>query len=116
MPYDICEDESSLDCIEGEMAARGITQRLIDNTRASTERQMLRDLKNLAAASGELEYRDHQGATPVRQNFHKIFVLQCKKLTMLVVDGFYKLVLRRKKIKPTVKLTSGAGILRIRLA
>ncbi|XP_077285869.1 myosin phosphatase targeting subunit 75D isoform X2 [Arctopsyche grandis] len=65
MPYDICEDESSLDCIEGEMAARGITQRLIDNTRASTERQMLRDLKNLAAVTGDLEYTDHQGATPL---------------------------------------------------
>jgi hypothetical protein len=26
MPYDICEDESTLDFIEGEMAQQGVTQ------------------------------------------------------------------------------------------
>lgn len=87
MPYDICEDEASLDCIEGEMAARGITQRLIDSTRGSTERRMLRDLKSLAAAGEDLEYRDHQGATPVRKAFHKVLVFLIKKFTKLVV-GF----------------------------
>ena len=45
MPYDICEDEPTLDYIESEMARRGVTQELIDQTRASTERQMLADLK-----------------------------------------------------------------------
>lgn len=45
MPYDICEDESALDYIEGEMARRGVTQELIDETRASTETQMLHDLE-----------------------------------------------------------------------
>ena len=45
MPYDICEDESTLNYIESEMARRGVTQELIDQTRASTERQMLSDLK-----------------------------------------------------------------------
>ncbi|XP_058796579.1 protein phosphatase 1 regulatory subunit 16A isoform X2 [Phymastichus coffea] len=65
MPYDICEDEKTLDCIEGEMARRGVTQELIDETRASTEVQMLRDLQKIASMGGELEYKDHQGATPL---------------------------------------------------
>ena len=45
MPYDICEDESTLDYIESEMARRGVTQDLIDETRSSTERLMLSELK-----------------------------------------------------------------------
>lgn len=47
MPYDICEDESALDYIEGEMARRGVTQELIDETRAATEMNMLRDLQEV---------------------------------------------------------------------
>lgn len=66
MPYDICEDEAALDYIEGEMARRGITQELIDETRASTELQMLRDLQQMAAEGRDLEACDRQGATPVR--------------------------------------------------
>ncbi|XP_031777560.1 protein phosphatase 1 regulatory subunit 16A isoform X3 [Nasonia vitripennis] len=65
MPYDICEDEKTLDCIEGEMARRGVTQELIDETRASTEVRMLRELQKLASVGGDLEYKDHQGATPL---------------------------------------------------
>ncbi|CAG9861889.1 unnamed protein product [Phyllotreta striolata] len=65
MPYDICEDEATLDEIESEMAKRGVTQQLIDETRAATERQMLIDLKKVAAAGGDLEYYDAQGATPL---------------------------------------------------
>ncbi|XP_017788366.1 PREDICTED: protein phosphatase 1 regulatory subunit 16A [Habropoda laboriosa] len=65
MPYDICEDEKTLDCIEGEMARRGVTQELIDETRASIEVQMLRDLQNIASLGDDLEYKDHQGATPL---------------------------------------------------
>lgn len=49
----------------GEMARRGVTQELIDETRASTEVQMLRDLQKIASLGGDLEYKDHQGATPV---------------------------------------------------
>lgn len=51
--------------ILGEMARRGVTQELIDETRASTEVQMLRDLQKTAAQGGDLEYKDHQSATPV---------------------------------------------------
>lgn len=66
MPYDICEDEATLDYIENEMARRGVTQQLIDETRAHTEMQMLADLQQIAAEGGNLESHDSQGATPVR--------------------------------------------------
>lgn len=65
MPYDICEDDATLDYIESEMARRGVTQRLIDETRSATESQMLNDLKEMKARGESLMYRDHQGATPV---------------------------------------------------
>lgn len=51
------------------MARRGVTQELIDETRASTEVQMLRDLQKVASLAGDLEYKDHQGATPVGISF-----------------------------------------------
>ncbi|XP_018320574.1 protein phosphatase 1 regulatory inhibitor subunit 16B isoform X2 [Agrilus planipennis] len=65
MPYDICEDEQTLDYIESEMAKRGVTQQLIDDTRALTEKNMLNDLKRIVANGGDLEFHDHQGATPL---------------------------------------------------
>ncbi|KAL3187398.1 hypothetical protein MRX96_025466 [Rhipicephalus microplus] len=65
MPYDICEDEPTLDYIESEMAKRGITQEMIDETRAANEVMMLSDLKGLSDAGGDLEFRDEQGATPL---------------------------------------------------
>jgi len=65
MPYDICEDETTLSFIENEMAKKGVTQELIDATRAQTEQVMLEDLKQLAADGGDLEYRDQHGATPL---------------------------------------------------
>lgn len=66
MPYDLCDDENTLDFIEAEMSKRGVTQELIDETRSSTERQMLRDLMEIARNGGDLEEPDNQGATPVR--------------------------------------------------
>lgn len=65
MPYDICEDEQTLDYIESEMAKRGVTQELIDTTRAKTENRMLADLRMLAEQGYELNFKDEQGATPV---------------------------------------------------
>ena len=65
MPYDICEDEACLEDIEGEMARRGVTQQLIDETRASTEMQMLADLMQAASEGQDLETPDAQNATPV---------------------------------------------------
>lgn len=66
MPYDICEDEEALDYIENEMARRGVTQELIDETRASTEMRMLRDLQVSAMQGQDLDCVDEQNATPVR--------------------------------------------------
>ena len=66
MPYDICEDEVTLGYIESEMAKRGITQDMIDQTRATSEMQMLGDLRRISESGGDLELRDSQGATPVR--------------------------------------------------
>ncbi|XP_014666416.1 PREDICTED: protein phosphatase 1 regulatory subunit 16A-like isoform X2 [Priapulus caudatus] len=63
MPYDICEDEVTLDYIESAMASKGVTQLLIDDTRSATERMMLQELKLLASA--DMEYRNHIAATPL---------------------------------------------------
>ena len=57
MPYDICEDETTLSYIENEMAKRGVTQDLIDTTRAETENQMLADLVKLSENGEDLEFR-----------------------------------------------------------
>lgn len=65
MPYDLCDDEETLDCIEAEMSRRGVTQELIDETRAATESQMLTDLTDLVARGGDLETPDKHAATPV---------------------------------------------------
>ncbi|XP_076449866.1 protein phosphatase 1 regulatory subunit 16A-like [Babylonia areolata] len=63
MPYDICEDEITLDYIETEMSKRGITQEQIDVTRLATEHQMLADLKEFVSQGGDLEIVDQTGAT-----------------------------------------------------
>ncbi|CAA9994592.1 unnamed protein product [Nesidiocoris tenuis] len=62
MPYDICEDEASLEEIEGAMARRGVTQTIIDDTRAARETAMLEDLTNGLL---DLEKPDNHGATPL---------------------------------------------------
>lgn len=67
MPYDLCDDEETLDCIEAEMSRRGVTQELIDETRAATENQMLRDLQDISERGGDIEVPDRQGATPVSE-------------------------------------------------
>ena len=43
----------------------GITQEQIDKTRQATEHQMLNDLKEFVSKGGDLEVRDHIGATMV---------------------------------------------------
>ena len=65
MPYDLCEDETTLSYIENEMAKRGVTQDLIDNTRAQTERQMLFDLQNSPSDYLEYRFEGQTGATPL---------------------------------------------------
>lgn len=47
------------------MAKRGVTQELIEDTRALPETLMLKDMQNILARGGDLESRDVDGATPV---------------------------------------------------
>ncbi|XP_059185716.1 protein phosphatase 1 regulatory inhibitor subunit 16B [Centropristis striata] len=63
MPYDLCEDDPTLDIIETAMANRGITQEMINETRASTERRMLGDVQELLRQGEEVNQQDTQGAT-----------------------------------------------------
>uniref|UniRef100_A0A6G1SGH4 Protein phosphatase 1 regulatory inhibitor subunit 16B n=1 Tax=Aceria tosichella TaxID=561515 RepID=A0A6G1SGH4_9ACAR len=66
MPFDICEDEATLDYIESQMIKRGITQEMIDLTRASSEIQMLNSLEELASSNSDhsnLNYADDNGVT-----------------------------------------------------
>ncbi|VDI51292.1 protein phosphatase 1 regulatory subunit 16A [Mytilus galloprovincialis] len=63
MPYDICEDEVTLDYIETEMAKVGITQEEIDERRLIPERNMLNDVSRLAKTGGPLDERGTDGAT-----------------------------------------------------
>jgi protein phosphatase 1 regulatory subunit 16A len=74
MPYDICDDEVTLDYIETQMDRIGITQEMIDKTRSQTEQQMLIDLENLVKKYPQnslrsiddiLSYRNSEGATPL---------------------------------------------------
>lgn len=79
MPYDLCDEEETLDCIEAEMSRRGVTQELIDDTRASTENQMLADLHEIVDAGGDVDVPDLQNsATPVIiSNFGQDANLSC---------------------------------------
>ncbi|XP_047439001.1 protein phosphatase 1 regulatory inhibitor subunit 16B [Mugil cephalus] len=63
MPYDLCEDDPTLDIIETAMANKGITQEMINETRASTERRMLGDIQELLRQGEEVNQQDSQGAT-----------------------------------------------------
>ncbi|XP_052428990.1 protein phosphatase 1 regulatory inhibitor subunit 16B-like, partial [Carassius gibelio] len=63
MPYDLCEDDPTLDIIETAMANRGITQEMINETRAAVERRMLGDVQNLLQDGADVNQHDSQGAT-----------------------------------------------------
>ncbi|KAM5281420.1 protein phosphatase 1 regulatory subunit 16A [Ctenodactylus gundi] len=63
MPYDLCEDEQSLDCLETAMASRGITQSSIEEARAVPEQRMLADLQGLLQAEADLSGPLDHGAT-----------------------------------------------------
>ncbi|PKK17077.1 protein phosphatase 1, regulatory subunit 16A [Columba livia] len=65
MPYDLCEDEETLDCIETAMAEQGITQEKIEAARGATEREMLREIRRLLRAGGDLDAPRGHGATLV---------------------------------------------------
>ncbi|XP_071958305.1 uncharacterized protein [Antedon mediterranea] len=63
MPYDICEDEATLDYIEGQMAKRGISQEQIDHLRDVVPRQMLNDVKEHYENGLDLDASDDTGTT-----------------------------------------------------
>lgn len=73
MPYDICDDDQTLDYIETQMDRVGITQEMIDKKRGHVENQMLSDLRILAkkclgstrSIDDVLSYRNDDGATPL---------------------------------------------------
>ncbi|XP_049621814.1 protein phosphatase 1 regulatory subunit 16A isoform X1 [Suncus etruscus] len=63
MPYDLCEDEQTLDCLETAMANQGVTQDSIESARALPELHMLDDIRSQLQAGADLDApRDH-GAT-----------------------------------------------------
>lgn len=63
MPYDLCEDEATLDCLETAMAEQGITQARIEEARGATERAMLADVRALLQAGADLDAPGARGAT-----------------------------------------------------
>uniref|UniRef100_A0A8C4PXS6 Uncharacterized protein n=1 Tax=Eptatretus burgeri TaxID=7764 RepID=A0A8C4PXS6_EPTBU len=65
MPYDICEDEATLDFIESAMTAKGITQAVVNQRRTAPEMAMIRDIEEAIKHDGNLDWRNEQGATLV---------------------------------------------------
>ncbi|GMT28322.1 hypothetical protein PFISCL1PPCAC_19619, partial [Pristionchus fissidentatus] len=63
MPYDICDDDRTLDVIENRMADQGITQVAIDEERGSAEKVMLSDMKLLHQQGVPLDARMADGST-----------------------------------------------------
>lgn len=63
MPYDLCEDEQTLDCLETAMANRGITQDGIEGARALPELHMLEHIQGLLQMGADLDAPGDHGAT-----------------------------------------------------
>ncbi|TWW71110.1 protein phosphatase 1 regulatory subunit 16A [Takifugu flavidus] len=63
MPYDLCEDEATLELLEIVMAEQGITQDRIDEFRGVKEAAMLADIQTLVQAGNDLNAQDDNGAT-----------------------------------------------------
>jgi len=66
MPYDICDDETTLEFIETSMSNQGITQECIDETRLSTEISMLDDIKEYEREGYKVsDWKDRTGTSLV---------------------------------------------------
>lgn len=65
MPYDICEDEITLDVIETAMANGGVAQEDIDERRCVPEREMLADMEALVKTGVDINKLDQQGGAPL---------------------------------------------------
>lgn len=63
MPYDLCEDDVTLDHIETAMAEQGITQEKIEESRAATERRMMADVQQLVESGSEVNAQDESGTS-----------------------------------------------------
>ncbi|CAL8311565.1 unnamed protein product [Merluccius merluccius] len=63
MPYDLCEDEATLELLEIVMAEKGITQERIDECRGAKETAMLKDIQALVQSKADLNAQDDSGAT-----------------------------------------------------
>ncbi|XP_045716869.1 protein phosphatase 1 regulatory subunit 16A [Phyllostomus hastatus] len=63
MPYDLCEDEQTLDCLETAMADQGITQDGIEAARALPELRLLEHIRSLLQAGADLDAPGDHGAT-----------------------------------------------------
>ncbi|CAD5206848.1 unnamed protein product [Bursaphelenchus okinawaensis] len=63
MPYDICDEEETLDLIETEMANNGITQEYINERRSQPETKMLNDLRDLHGRQLPINVRYPDGST-----------------------------------------------------
>ncbi|XP_047424853.1 protein phosphatase 1 regulatory subunit 16A [Mugil cephalus] len=63
MPYDLCEDEATLELLETVMAEQGITQDRIDECRGAKEAAMLADTRALIQSGAEVNAQDNNGGT-----------------------------------------------------
>ncbi|XP_073524944.1 protein phosphatase 1 regulatory subunit 16A-like isoform X1 [Phyllobates terribilis] len=63
MPYDLCEDDVTLDHIETAMADQGITQEKIEEARAATELMMVSDIRQLLESGAEVNAQDAAGTS-----------------------------------------------------
>ncbi|KAI4886631.1 hypothetical protein NFI96_012748 [Prochilodus magdalenae] len=90
MPYDLCEDDVSLDIIETAMANRGITQEMINETRAAVESRMVGDIQNILHNGKDVNLQDSQGATLL----HIAAANGYTQATELLLEGGAKLDLR----------------------
>lgn len=63
MPYDLCEDEATLELLEMVMAEQGITQDRIDECRGAKETTMLADIQALVESGADLNAQDANAAT-----------------------------------------------------
>lgn len=91
MPYDICDEEATLDYIESEMAKRGVTQELIEEIRALPETRMLEDMQRIEAEGGDLEERDQDGATYVYSFYCFItFLREMASLSIFFSEDSYR--------------------------
>ncbi|XP_069740326.1 protein phosphatase 1 regulatory inhibitor subunit 16B-like isoform X2 [Narcine bancroftii] len=63
MPYDLCDDDQTLELIETAMVNQGITQEKIDQIRTAMEQKMIVDITEAVQQGNDLNARDAQGAT-----------------------------------------------------